>query len=370
MAEPSAPTVEMLWEAHDPRSALRERFGFSEPAEAGRWVADLLGKHWGVEAGLCERVVMSDHNALAWVATPSGRVLAKWSVVPERFSALAEIARLTTWLDGHGLPVSAPVPALDGSLQVEMGGTASVGLQRVIEGHLLDTAVAGQVRAAGAALGRLHSALAGYPDAGRVVARPGPERTVAERMVGWLDSRAEHVPAADRRALRRLVAAAPADPLPTQLVHGDFRSANVLCSADEVVAVLDFEEARLDHRVVELARSAVLLGTRYHQWEPMPPQVQTTFIAGYRSVQPLTPIEERWWDVLVLWHEFAMVPPGPDPTGWRSSASHSPEASGRQGVNPLAPRACGLERNGLEAHVHVTALRSATLDRVSLAARS
>jgi homoserine kinase type II len=320
MAEPSAPTVEMLWEAHDPHSALRDRFGFSEPAEAGRWVTELLGTYWGVRPGVCERVVMSDHNALAWVTTPSGRVLVKWSVVPERFSALAQIARLTTWLDGHGLPVSAPVPALDGSLQVEVDGAVSVGVQRVVEGGLLDTAVPGQVHAAGAALARLHRALASYPDAGHVVARPASGRTVAERMVSWLDSRAEHVPAADRQVLRRLVAQAPADPLPTQLVHGDFRSANVLCVADEVVAVLDFEEARLDHRVVELARSAVLLGTRFRQWGPVPEHVQATFMAGYHSVQPLTPIEERWWDLLVLWHEFAMVPPGPDPTGWTSSA--------------------------------------------------
>ncbi len=320
MAEPSALTVEMLWEAHDPHRALRDRFGFDEPAEAGRWVVELLGTYWGVKAGPCERIVMSDHNALAWVTTTSGRVLVKWSVAQERFSALARIARLTTWLDGHGLPVSAPVPALDGSLQVEVDGAASVGLQRVIEGDLLDTAVPAQVHAAGAALARLHGALAGYPDAGQVVAQPGPERTVAERMAGWLDSRAEHVPAADRQALRRLVAQAPADPLPTQLVHGDFRSANVLCAADEVVAILDLEEARPDHRVVELARSSVLLGTRFRHWGPVPEQVQATFLAGYRSVRTLTPVEERWRDVLVLWHEFAMVPPGPDPTGWQSSA--------------------------------------------------
>lgn len=330
MAEPSAPTVEMLWEAHDPRSVLAERFGLGEPAEAGRWVTQLLAQRWGLEAGVCERIVMSDRNALAWVATPSGGVLAKWSVAPERFATLAGLARLTGWLDGRGLPVSAPLPASDGSLQIEVDGAASVGLQRQIDGELLDATDERQVHAAGSALARLHGALAEYPDAGQVVARRVSRRALAERIGGWLDSRTEHLPEVERRAVRRLVAEAPDEPLPSRLVHGDFRSANVLCAADDVVAVLDFEEARIDHRVVELARSAVLLGTRYHEWGPVPPQVHATFLAGYRSVQPLTPVEERWWDVLVLWHAFAMVPPGPDPTGWGAAArSHLERVLGR-----------------------------------------
>ncbi|MCV2393605.1 phosphotransferase [Actinotalea sp. M2MS4P-6] len=320
MTGPDAPSVEMLWETHEPHSALRERFGFAAPAEAARWVAELLDTHWGL-AGVCERVVMSDRNALAWVTTASGRIVAKWSVAPERFGTLAEIARLTAWLDGLGLPVSAPVAALDGSLQVAVDGAASVGVQREVRGRLLDTTVPTQVRAAGQALARLHGALATYPDATVVVPHPGPERPLAERIVAWLGSpRAEHLPAADRRAVRRLVATAPADPLPIQLVHGDVRSANVLCVADEVVAVLDFEEARWDHRVVELARSAVLLGTRYREWGPVPPAVHAAFLAGYCSVHALTADEERWWDLLVLWQAFAMVPSGPDPTGWLSSA--------------------------------------------------
>jgi homoserine kinase type II len=53
--------LEMLWEAHDPRRALR--------------------------------IVISDHNALAWVETQSGRLLAKWSVVRERFPHWTAVCR-------------------------------------------------------------------------------------------------------------------------------------------------------------------------------------------------------------------------------------------------------------------------------------
>jgi homoserine kinase type II len=319
MAETYAPVLEMLWEADDPHRALDARFGFSDGESAGRWVAAMLDEHWGVRIHSCERIVMSGHNALAWVSTPSGRMLAKWSVVPERFPRLLEMARLTRWLDGQGLPVSAPVPAQDGRLQVEVGGV-SMCLQREVEGELLDTADPDQVWAAGAVLARLQDALAAYPDADRVGALDARSHPLTARLTYWLDSGAEHVPAAARDALRGLVADAPPDRLPTQLVHYDFRSANVLCAGAEVAAVIDFEEVRLEHRVVELARAAVLLGTRFRNWGPVSAEVRAGFLAGYQSVRRLTLVEEGWWDILLLWQGLGMVPPGDDPTGWGPSA--------------------------------------------------
>jgi homoserine kinase type II len=299
-----APVLEMLWEQHDPLCALDERFGFADEEAAGRWVAAQLDEHWGVRIHSCERIVISAHNALAWVGTSSGRLLAKWSVVRWLFERLAEIARLTYWLDGRGLPVSVPVPALDGRLQVEVDG-ASMSLQREIDGDLLDTGDPRQVRAAGAILARLQDALAVYPEAGRAAAAADPLPPLTARITGWLDSGAGQMPAKARDTLRRLVAEAPRGELPTQLGHHDFRSANVLCAGTDVAAVIDFEEARFDHRVVELARSAVLLGTRFHDWGPVPAQVHADFLAGYESVRRLTPVEAGWWGALLCWQSLA-----------------------------------------------------------------
>lgn len=309
----------MLWEAHDPLGALDGRFGFSDEKSAAEWVAATLDEHWGVRVSSCERIVISDHNALAWVDTSSGRLLAKWSVVRELFPRLAELARLTHWLDSRGLPVSVPVPAPDGRLQVEVDG-ASMSLQHVIDADLLDTADPRQVRAAGAVLARLQDALAAYPEADRIAALQGPSAPLRARITGWLDSSAAHLPATARDTLRRLLADVPADPLPTQLVHRDFRSANVLCAGAEVAAVIDFEETAFDHRVVELARSAVMLGTRFRDWGPVPAEVHAAFLAGYESVRRLSPVEAGWWDVVLCWHALAMVPPGDDPTGWGPAA--------------------------------------------------
>ena len=319
MIASQVPVVEMLWEPHDPRHALDERFGFSDEESAGRWVAAMLDEHWGVRLDRCERIVMSGGNALVWVGTPSGRLLAKWSVVPERFPRLAETARLTSWLHGRGLPVSAPVPARDGRLQVEVD-RVSMGLQREIAGDLLDTADLDQVRAAGALLARLQDALAAYPDADRLPALTVPDKPLTARITGWLDACAGHLPMAARDTLRGLVAGAPSDRLAHQLVHFDVRSANILWARGEVAAIIDFEEAQPEHPLVELARAAVLLGTRYHNWAPVPPEVRAEFLTGYRSERPLTPAEAAWLDILLLWQAMVMVPPGDDPTGWGPSA--------------------------------------------------
>lgn len=319
MRDPRSPVLEMLWEAHDPNEALEGRFGFGHGEAAGRWIAATLDEHWGVRVHACERVVISAHNALAWVDTASGRLVAKWSVSPARYPRLLEVARLTHWLHERGLPVSPPIPARDGSLQVEVDGV-SMGLQREVEGDLLDTGDPDQVRAAGATLARLQDALAAYPDTDRVAALAEPPRPLAEQILDWLNSDVEHVPATARDSLRRLVADAPLEVPPRQLVHLDFRSANIFCVGAEITAVIDFEEASVNHRIVELARAAVLLGTRFRGWGPISADVRAGFLAGYESVRPLTPLENAWWDVLLLWYSLAMVPAGDDPTGWGTSA--------------------------------------------------
>ncbi|MBF4607470.1 phosphotransferase [Curtobacterium sp. VKM Ac-1393] len=312
-------TLEMLWERADPSQVLRDRFGFTDAAAAEDWVVRTLERWWGVRVDACERIVMSDHNALAWISTAGGRMLLKWSIAPEGFERLAFAADLTAWLGERGLPVSAPVPTLDGRVQLEHDGV-SMGLQHVIDGTLLDVRDVAQVHAAGATLARIHDALRDSPDRARAVGVRPPPTPLRQQIAGWLDGTPAHVPDRARVALRRLLAAAPSDELPVQIVHGDYRAANVLCADPDVVAVIDFEDLRLDHRIVELARSAVLLGTLFHDWGPVPAAVHRQLLDGYRSVSALTTDELAWWGVLVLWYTMLFVPPGDDPTGWGAAA--------------------------------------------------
>lgn len=313
-------SVEMLWEAADAATALRDRFGHRDPVEASAWLATVLAADYGISMGSCERIMMSDSNALAWVTTDDGsRLIAKWSVKPSRFAHLSHVAALTNWLGSEGVPVSAPVHTCRGHLQLERDGI-SLGLQRAIGGDLLDTDDPHLTREAGAILARLHFHLRRYPQAADFQ-HTTPDRPLRAQILAWLDSHPDHVDSSVADALRQLVDHAEELPADQQLVHGDYRSANILADGTSVVGILDFEECRWDHPVVELARQAVLIGTRYHDWGPVSHTTHDQLRAGYESERPLTPAEASWWPALLLWHTLLMTPPGADPTGWHLSAT-------------------------------------------------
>ncbi|MER6972459.1 phosphotransferase [Nocardioides sp. NPDC000445] len=241
------PKISMLWESADPGATLIERFGFASATEAVDWVTGVLAEHWGLRVAACERLVISDANCLAWLVVDGSRMIAKWSMRPGVFARLAAIARLTVWLGERGIPVSMPQAARDGRVQVEVDGF-SLGLQRVVDGELLDVTDPVQIRAAGEMLARMHAAMADYP---------------------------ERIPTDEPLAHA------------AQLVGNDFRSANILWSGGKIAAVLDLEEASYRRRIDDLAQAAVLLGTRYHDWEPTPVDVREAFVAAYASVLPL-----------------------------------------------------------------------------------
>ncbi|WIB16508.1 phosphotransferase [Curtobacterium sp. MCPF17_050] len=313
-------TIEMLWEQDDPDAVLRDRFGFASAEAVGDWVTSVVERQWGLRVESPERVVMSDRNALVWVRRGDERLLLKWSVAPDRFERLTFAAELTAWLGTLGLPVSAPVPTLAGEVQVTSAGI-SMGLQRVIDGGHLDVDDADQVRAAGATLARLHDALRECPlrsSRPEVLSVPAP---LTEQIAGWVTSDPSTLSPEARDVLGQLLERAPADLPPVQIVQGDYRAANILCAGTAVVGVLDFEELRLDHRIGELARSAVMLGTLFRDWEPVSESVRQQFLDGYQSVRALTEEELHWWPVLVLWYSLALVPPGDDPDGWGRAAT-------------------------------------------------
>ena len=67
--------------------------------------------------------------------------------------------------------------------------------------------------------------------------------------------------------------------------------------------------------------SAVMLGTLFHDWGPVSPQVHEALLEGYENVRPLSEAERSWWHPLLLWWSLLMVPiSGDDPTGWGRAA--------------------------------------------------
>lgn len=260
----------MLWESADPTERLTERFGFLDAASAAEWVVDALHRHWHMDVTCCDRLVISDWNVMAWVTADDRRLIAKWSAAPKRFARLVAAARVAGWLETQGAPVAAPIPATDGCLLVEFANVGNgwlrsrlplpgtrflLGVFPVLEGNLLDVDDPAQVADAGRMLAIVHEQLAAYP-----------------HPVGRRRPRAQQ-----------------------QLVHNDFRSANILHDGTKITAVLDLEEITYEPRVADIAKSAVLLGTRYRDWGPTSKDVRTAYVAAYndQARNPLTSAEEQ-----------------------------------------------------------------------------
>lgn len=247
----ATPRLGMLWESVDPGEALSQRFGFPDAVSAVGWMGDTLRDTWAITVDDCDHLVISAGNLLAWITADDRRLIAKWSVVSKLFQRLADTTALTMWLHHSGIPVAAPIPARDGRLRAELGNV-SLGVFPVIDGDLLDVNDPAQVTEAGRMLATLHRAMAAYP----------------HHIGGGPSARHE------------------------QLVHNDFRSANLLHDGTSITAVLDFEEVTYRSRVSDLAKATVLLGTRYHNWGPTSQSVREAFVGAYCDRAPLTNAEK------------------------------------------------------------------------------
>lgn len=316
--------LSMLWETVDPDETLLARFGFDGFPAALHWAGGVLAREWNIatpdRAGASSRLVISGPNAILWMESGNGPLVLKWSNAEDHFERLDASTKLMTRLDRQGVPVAAPLPSPDGRVRVVCAGPLgplSVTVSREVAGDWLDVTDDAAVRAAGACLAELHVVLREHADD-----RPEPvgrADTPGGRIQRWL-ARSDHgrAPAASAR-LAAMVADLPDFDDGRQLVHNDFRAANILTRDSAIVGVLDFDEVARDHRVSDLARASVYLSTLFTDWGPTPGTVREQFHRGYQSVRPLGTVERGLLDALVLWHGIMAVPDDDDPGGWAAA---------------------------------------------------
>jgi len=313
----------MLWESAEPASVLARRFGFDSAEAAASWVTRAVRHTHGLELLSVDRLVLSAVNLLATVSGPDGRLLVKCCAVVAAHEPLVALGELIWWLDGEGIPVSAPLPSRRGAAQVHHEHL-TFNVQRFVDGALLDATDLTQVSAAGETLARLQAALARTP-----VDSPFLHRTLdrlamdlsrtPEPFRGLADHLSAH--------LQEL----PARRVSSQLTHNDYRAANILVADDRVAAVLDFEELAFHDPLEELARSAAYLATLFRDWGPTPFACQQAFFAGYRSCRAMSEDLERWLPLLTLKHTLGLAGAsvgGPNEVAWITAVAELADATG------------------------------------------
>jgi len=309
--------LSMLWETVEPEGALRERFGFVSLGAVSEWTSTVLDETWGITVSGCSRMVISDHNAIVWVESDRGSLVVKWSQARERFARLDASTRLMRTIAERGVPVAAPIATAAGFERATLEGPSgmlSIAVLPELAGDWLDVQDRAAVESAGASLAKLHEALDACPrDASLSPTRTAPLR---KRIDDWLANEDRGLASDASCRLEELMSGAPELEDEPQLVHNDFRAANILTRDSEVIGVLDFDDVAVEHRVSDLAKACVYLGTRFTDWRPTTTEVRRSLRAGYESVAPLTPAEAIWFEILVLWHGVMAIPGENDAAGW------------------------------------------------------
>ncbi len=272
--------------------------------------------------GVRERRYLADGlmNANWRLDTPAGQFALK-RVTDVSLERLQRNLRVLAALAADGVPVSAPVPTVSGSLVAQVGGGAWCLFSWVAGSHVrgVDLTLS-QVSALGAHLGRLHLSLGRACGRGLLPGVPetitadvtSPERAVekAERLSAAVrdkgtdsDFDKEAAVALDRR---RTLVFKHADQRPRSVTpegdhgwtHGDVQYRNLLWEGGELAAILDWDRVAVRPYAEEVVRTAQV---QFGVGGVFDLARVSAFVEGYRSVVPLEPsalvdgARRLWW---------------------------------------------------------------------------
>ena len=215
---------------------------------------------------------------------------------------VAREAAIVSHAATRGVPTPAPAMATDGLPYARWSG-ALVSLFPWLPGRTLTRAEVAPAHAAevGAALARLHLASHGFGD--RRAGRYEPDEI--DRRLGFVASVSAGRPELAAAVailgpeLQALRTERHAD-VPTGIIHGDLFIDNVLyetapgagaapsSSSEQLVALLDFEQASWGRLVYDLA--VTLLAFAFGR-EDFRPEIARALVEGYARVRPPTPAE-------------------------------------------------------------------------------
>ena len=269
-------------------------------------VAVLVRERYGMPGPMRCALLNRGFNDIYRVESGGARWVLRISGWRER--GLADVAGETAFLahlDAAGVPVAAAVPAMDGALFTSIAlpdGVRPVVLFRFAEGRLPGLDDAGDAGLQGMTLARLHDAADGF--AGREAGRYRLDldhllhRQVAAVLALGLDA-PEAVRALPALAERLGAVVAGMAGLSQTRCHGDCHGMNARIAtagphAGEAV-FFDFDDGGFGYLAYDLAVhlwAQISFGRRRHA-------VWHAFDAGYRTVRPMLPADERAIPVFV-----------------------------------------------------------------------
>jgi homoserine kinase type II len=210
-----------------------------------------------------ERGFVNDNWA---VETARGRFFLKRRLLRRRGIELVRAQHaLVQWLHQAGFPVPALVPTVDGETLLVLDDEWYE-VQEFIAGVPYDPARPAHFREAALTLGRYHACVRSFaPGAFRSLGRLHSPVILSVRLASLLRAwDLERDP--DLAPMARRLQDHAADlaarfrehgPLPFLVIHGDYYADNLLFEGDRVVGVVDYDKARWQPRVVELAEALI-----------------------------------------------------------------------------------------------------------------
>lgn len=236
--------------------------------------------------------------------------------------------QLVAFAAAKGWPAPIAEPAVSGAIAFEFEGRAWT-CHRFLMGAPMASETPGSRHIQGRLLGRLHRDLVSFEAGGQ---RPGYGKTweldvmVEPAGTGSFNALvsafgreypelAANIRRQRYRNLRELSRLHYPD-LPDHPIHGDFSPRNLLFKDGQLSGVLDFDFARRDARLCDLAPLLM-------PFQPLDPRLATALFEGYQSVRPLSEAEWGllpalvrasllWWVALLLvrWRLSGEAPGG------------------------------------------------------------
>lgn len=264
---------------------------------------DELARHWDLDGLRDARRVPGGKNEHVRLSTDHGVYYLRRSYRSKPLPVLLRQLELLTWLRAQGLPVPEPLPTRDGPPVAVVAGRLYT-LTPALPGKPFDPARPAHLREAGRTLARYHELVATLPLPVGETDRPELLVALRERVAGVAPGVAPDLVGRARAVLAELEQVWPR--LPRCIIHGGARRGSMLFDGDRICGLLDFDSARPEVRVLDLATAVHDMAKVYSTVGAPDHKVSldlarvAAFLSGYAELGQVAEVEAQALPALLV----------------------------------------------------------------------